>query len=110
MDEKITFGFCVLFLHKKNIVEVIVGRKFMITRYHFISVYNTTGTAISELQCDICFKTFTAKASVQAHRRLHTGDLPFKCSYCEKRCNSKWNLRCHMIQHMKGQTGSRKKE
>ena len=52
--------------------------------------------------CDICAKGFYSMASVETHRRTHTGERPFSCSLCAYSCNVKGNLDKHMKTHNKG--------
>ncbi|XP_053382918.1 homeotic protein spalt-major-like isoform X14 [Mercenaria mercenaria] len=47
--------------------------------------------------CDICQRTFTSKSSLKVHKRLHAGNLPYKCLDCEKRFNSRWNMKSHRL-------------
>jgi hypothetical protein len=35
-----------------------------------------------ECECDICHKIFSRKYDLIRHRRLHTGDTPYKCKIC----------------------------
>ncbi|XP_023933303.1 zinc finger protein 525 [Lingula anatina] len=35
-------------------------------------------------KCRFCDKTFTQKGSCTNHERIHTGDKPYKCRFCDK--------------------------
>ena len=46
-------------------------------------------------QCDICIKSFPSNTLLKNHRRIHTGENPFECEFCEKRFNQLGNLQTH---------------
>ncbi|XP_012282703.1 zinc finger protein 236 [Orussus abietinus] len=50
-------------------------------------------------ECDICGKTFTKPCQVERHRRIHTGERPFKCELCAKSFAQKITLQTHRKHH-----------
>ena len=49
-----------------------------------------------KFQCKYCLKKLRHKHTLTAHERQHTGEKPFKCSFCENAFTSKSGLRQHM--------------
>ncbi|XP_076223167.1 uncharacterized protein LOC116428332 isoform X2 [Nomia melanderi] len=47
-------------------------------------------------KCDLCVKSFAQKSTLQMHQKHHTGDRPYPCPYCEYSFTQKGNLRTHM--------------
>merc|ERR1739845_312878 len=39
------------------------------------------------------------KGNMNTHKRIHTGDKPFKCEICEEAFISKFNLKRHRVVH-----------
>lgn len=51
--------------------------------------------------CDICNKAFTNKSALNVHYRLHTGEMPYACSLCDRKFNQLGNLQNHEATHFK---------
>ncbi len=61
----------------------------------------------SIMQCRLCFKWFSGKASLKDHlRNCHTGNYKtYECHICEKVVKTKPFLRLHISRHLQNQEG-----
>lgn len=62
----------------------------------------------SNFVCESCNKSFTTRAHLKRHMRLHTGDRPYACDLCDSRFTRSDHLKAHKSSHRKrSKTGSR---
>ncbi|XP_043208057.1 LOW QUALITY PROTEIN: B-cell lymphoma/leukemia 11A-like, partial [Amphibalanus amphitrite] len=51
--------------------------------------------------CEHCHKVFRFQSNLIVHRRIHTGEKPYKCKICSHACTQSSKLKRHMKTHMK---------
>ena len=49
------------------------------------------------VKCEICNKELADPSSLYRHRKIHNGEKPHSCPYCERKFIQRYN----MVQHMK---------
>ena len=65
---------------------------------------NSSKLTAKNIACDICKKSFKTKQSLNIHKRIHSGEKPYKCDICRISFIQKSNLTQHMLIH----TGKKK--
>lgn len=63
------------------------------------TINTTTHTSTTEASinnrhfCGICRRNFSSTSALQIHSRTHSGDRPFRCTFCQKSFTTKGNLK-----------------
>ena len=51
------------------------------------------------ITCGVCKKIFKTKSYLNVHKRIHSGENPYKCDVCQKGFSVKSNLTKHILVH-----------
>ncbi|KAF4085635.1 hypothetical protein AMELA_G00097290 [Ameiurus melas] len=49
--------------------------------------------------CETCTKSFVSQASLEIHKRIHTGAMPYSCTVCSRQFKQSSHLYSHMFTH-----------
>ncbi|XP_043196724.1 B-cell lymphoma/leukemia 11A-like [Amphibalanus amphitrite] len=50
--------------------------------------------------CEFCHKEFRFQSNLVVHRRIHTGEKPYRCRICSHACTQSSKLKRHMKTHL----------
>ncbi|XP_053361965.1 zinc finger protein 98-like [Clarias gariepinus] len=72
-------------------------------KLHLLNVHqiesNMPEVKLKKHKCEMCDKSFANPASLETHKRIHTGVMPFSCSTCSRQFKQSSHLYSHMITH-----------
>ncbi|XP_075150721.1 uncharacterized protein LOC142224821 [Haematobia irritans] len=82
----------------KNLLNVtFCGRAY--ARLYDVQVHRRVHTGEFPFKCTICEKAFERSNKLKVHMRIHTNERPYKCTQCEKAFKQRKDLNIHKRTH-----------
>ena len=73
--------------------------KFSAKHYKDIVRHLRIHTGEKPFGCQYCDKKFDRQDNLKVHERIHTGEKPYKCTLCSYGCGDSGSLKKHMKIH-----------